>query len=74
MEDRLLNSYAQKELIPYLDVFTGKKPLEECSEMEKNMLYYMPLSSLRSFSGITNEKIGEIVKEMRQILQNSNDD
>lgn len=72
LDDEILNPYAQRVLLPYLDVFTGKKPLAACSEMEKNMLYYMPLSSLRSFSGITNEKIAKIVNEMQQIQQGGN--
>lgn len=57
--------YVDDTLIPFLSIFTGGKSLDECDEMEKSMLYYMPLSSLRSFAQVTNEKIAEIVEELK---------
>lgn len=61
--------YVEDTLIPYLGVFTGGKPLDECDEMEKSMLYYMPLSSFRSFTNMTNEKIAEIVEELKALQE-----
>lgn len=61
--------YVEDTLIPYLGMFTGGKSLDECDEMEKSMLYYMPLSSLRSFTGMTNEKIAEIVEELKEQIK-----
>ncbi len=58
--------YVDDTLIPFLSIFTGGKSLDECDEMEKSMLYYMPLSSLRSFAQMTNEKIAEIVEELKE--------
>ena len=60
--------YVEENLVQYLDGFTGGKAIDECDEMEKSMIYYMPLSSLRSFSNMTNEKIDEIVKELNALL------
>lgn len=52
-------------MLQYLDPFTGGKPLEEFGQLEWNLVYYMPLSSLRSFSGVGNEEIGRMVEELR---------
>lgn len=41
---------------------------EEMDEMTKAMLEYMPIRTLRSFGGLTNEKIDEILTEYMKIV------
>lgn len=61
-------AYVEECLMKYLAVFIGDKALDECDEMEKSMVYYLPLSSLRSFAGIGNEEVERIVRELKKLV------
>ena len=37
--------------------------------LERNMVYYMPLSSLRSFSEMDNEMLEKLVEELKEIVK-----
>lgn len=69
MDCSLTKKYVEEQLVKYLQAFTGNKILAECDEMEKNMIYYMPLSALRSFSEVTNEDVARIVEELRVLAE-----
>ena len=62
-------AYVEEHLMKYLTAFIGDKTLDECGEMENSMVYYMPLSSLRSFAGITNEDVERIVEELKELVE-----
>lgn len=57
--------YAEERLMPYIGEFIGKTSMKEMDEMERSMVYYMPLSSLRSFTKLDNEGLGELVDELK---------
>ena len=40
----------------------------EMDEMTKAMLEYMPIRTLRSFGGMTNEAIAEILAELKKLI------
>lgn len=67
MECRETAPFVKEELMPYIAEFIGTASLEEMDEMERKMVHYMPLSSLRSFSAMDNEKVSEYVKELREM-------
>ena len=56
--------YVEERLMPYIGEFIGKTSMKEMDEMERSMVYYMPLSSLRSFTKLDNEGLGELVDEL----------
>ncbi|PNV59431.1 glycosyl hydrolase [Clostridium sp. chh4-2] len=64
-------SYVQERLMPYIKVFTGGNVEGETTEMEQKMVYYMPLSSLRSFGHLDNEELFKIVNELKSIIPSS---
>ena len=39
--------------------------MKEMDEMERSMVHYMPLSSLRNFTKLDNEGLGELVDELK---------
>ena len=43
--------------------------VELLQEMERSMVYYMPLSSLRSFTKLDNEGLGELVDELKNHMR-----
>ena len=43
----------------------GGQLMEWLDEVERSMVYYMPLSSLRSFTKLDNEGLGELVDELK---------
>ena len=57
--------YVEERLMPYIGEFIGKTSMKEMDEMERSMVYYMPLSSLRSFTKLDNEGLGELVDELK---------
>lgn len=60
-------AFVEKKLMPYAAKFVGTDSMEEMGELEYNVVYYMPLSSLRSFAGIGNEEISRLVEELKEI-------
>lgn len=54
--------------MPYIAAFIGTDDLDTMTEMEKSMIYYMPLSSLRSFSTMDNEQLHELVGELKEVV------
>lgn len=68
MDCGLTKAYVEERLIGYLGAFTGDKSLEECDEMERSMIYFMPLAALRSFAGVTNEDVETIVADLRGLV------
>ncbi len=67
LECEKAKEYIEEKLFPYVNRVTNGNSLSECDEMIKSFVYYMPLSSLRNFSTMTNEIIAEIVKELQEI-------
>ncbi len=63
------SDFVQKRIMPYIMEFTGKKDLSDMSEMEKKMVYYMPLSSLRSFSSLDNTTMQKITEDLQRIVK-----
>ncbi len=57
--------YVEERLMPYIGEFIGKTSIKEMDEMERSMVHYMPLSSLRSFTKLDNEGLGELVDELK---------
>lgn len=57
--------YVEERLMPYIGEFIGKTSMKEMDEMERSMVHYMPLSSLRSFTKLDNEGLGELVDELK---------
>lgn len=62
-------AFVTDKLMPYIQTFVGTSNLDEMNDMERNMVYYMPLSSLRSFSGMNNEEMEELVEELKMIIK-----
>lgn len=61
--------YVEERLMPYIGEFIGKTSMKEMDEMERSMVYYMPLSSLRSFTKLDNEGLGELVDELKNHMR-----
>ena len=57
--------YTQEKLSQFLNAFTGGK---NADEMMLQMTKYMPLRALRSFGGLTNQQISEMVKDLKKLL------
>lgn len=60
--------YVKENLMSYINAFTGSSEESEFDEMIQNMVKYMPLRTLRSFSGMTNEKVDEIVRDLEELI------
>lgn len=60
--------YVKENLMSYINAFTGNSEESEFDEMIQNMVKYMPLRTLRSFSGMTNEKVDEIVRDLEELI------
>ena len=61
--------YVEERLMPYIGEFIGKTSMKEMDEMERSMVYYMPLSSLRNFTKLDNEGLGELVDELKNHMR-----
>lgn len=59
--------YVKEKLMPYITSFIGTDTLEEMNEMERKMVYYMPLSSLRSFTELDNAGLQQLVSELKAL-------
>lgn len=68
MDRAEIRGFVQKKLMPYIAAFIGTDDLDTMTEMEKSMIYYMPLSSLRSFSTMDNEQLHELVGELKEVV------
>lgn len=60
--------FVNEKLMPYISEFIGTDSLEEMDDMEKKMVYYMPLSSLRSFTAMDNQYVSKLVRELKNIV------
>lgn len=60
--------YTQEKLAGFLKAFTGGEKEETPDEMMLQMVKYMPLRALRSFGGLTNRQISEMVKDLKKLL------
>lgn len=58
--------FTEQKLMQYVAQFIGSDSLDEMDEMEKKMVWYLPLSSLRSFASLNNEDIKAIVEELKK--------
>lgn len=67
MECKETAVFVKEKLMPYIAEFIGTALFEEMDEMERKMVYYMPLSSLRSFTAMDNEKVSGLVDELREL-------
>lgn len=61
--------YVEEKLMPYIGKFIGKTSIKEMDEMERSMVYYMPLSSLRSFTQLDNDGLHELVDELKNHIK-----
>ncbi len=61
--------FVQQRLMPYIAEFVGTADINQMDELEKNMVYYMPLSSLRSFSHLDNESMMQLVDELERVFK-----
>lgn len=61
-------NYVKKRLLPYIRQFAGTDQFDEMDMMQKKMIYYMPLSSLRSFSDLNNEELDVIEAEIKALF------
>ncbi|MGN0294277.1 MAG: glycoside hydrolase family 3 C-terminal domain-containing protein [Lachnospiraceae bacterium] len=59
--------FVQDRLMPYIAEFVGTDDFNKMDEMERKMVYYLPLSSLRSFSEIDNDGVKKLVDELKAI-------
>ena len=59
--------YVKERLLPYISQFAGTDQLDEMDLMQQKMVYYMPLSSLRSFSDLTNEDLDVMEQEIKKL-------
>lgn len=60
--------FVKEKLMPYISEFIGTDSFEEMDDMEKKMVYYMPLSSLRSFTAMDNQYVSKLVRELKKIV------
>lgn len=60
--------FVEEKLMQYVAQFIGADSLDEMGEMEKKMVCYLPLSSLRSFTCLDDEDIKSIVEELKKTV------
>ena len=63
--------YVKGNLTKYLQKFSGGSEASEFDLLIENMIKYMPLRSLRSFAGMTNEQVDAIVADLEKLINAS---
>lgn len=61
--------YVKEKLMGYIQAFTGDPERTDFDGMIQNMVKYMPLRALRSFSDMTNEKVDEVVADLKELIK-----
>ena len=69
MDCEATKAFVNEKLMPYVKDFIGTECMEEMDALERNMVYYMPLSSLRSFSRMDNEILEKLVEELKELVK-----
>lgn len=59
--------YTMEKLKSYLDRYSNIEDAANSTEMIEAMVRFMPLRSFRSFGGMTNEEIDDIVKGLKEV-------
>ena len=60
--------YVREKLADMLNAMSGETQ-EGISDMAESLVRYMPLRALRSFVGMTNEQVDEIVADLKKIVE-----
>ena len=59
--------YTMEKLKSYLDRYSNIEDAANSTEMIEAMVRFMPIRSFRSFGGMTNEEIDDIVKGLKEV-------
>lgn len=68
LDCKLTAPWAEEKLMPYIEEFIGVKSFDQMNEMEQKMVYYMPISSLRSFTSLDNAGVEALAADLKKTI------